>query len=74
MQLQPGGDTEVSSELARKHLDRISGIDDAERRAAEAEHLLDLEAVVIERWNVTLRGLEHLDICREAAFGQKRRL
>jgi len=58
------------SELSWKHLDRIAGVDDAERRAAEAEHLLDLEAVVVESRHIALRGFEHCDVGGEAARGK----
>ena len=64
----------MGSELARKHLNCIAGLDDAERRAAEAEHLLDLEAIVVKSWHIALRSFEHRDVGGEAARGQKRRL
>ena len=74
VQFEPGGDAEMGAELAREHLDRIAGIDDAERRAAEAQHLLDLEAGVVEGRHIALRGLEHVGVGGEAALGEQRRL
>ena len=74
VQLQRGGDAEMGAELARKHLDGVAGLGDAERRAAVAQHLLDLEAAVVEGRHVALRGLEHVDVGGEAALGQQRRL
>ena len=74
MQFEAGGNAEMGSELARKHLDRIAGIDKAVRRAAVAEHLVDLEAVVVKRRHVALRRLEHRGIGGESARGEQCRL
>ena len=74
VQFEAGGDAEMGAELARKHLDRIAGVDDAKGRTAEAEHLVDLEAIVVERRHVALRRFEHGRIRGEAARGEKRQL